>query len=178
MMQNEELIDLAGMDAAELQAAAKARAAERKAAERRRQEQLDADFATRLLFGEAYGSGDEFLVAVMRGTHFGVEIGEVQQCRRGGLPLRAAHWRLFAGGHRTAARGWAEYHRAGASRQDRGLKCEGADFVGPPLRAFTFSVRGGAPIQCWRLWGVGSGRGSLARPCRHAPGPVRGVGYL
>lgn len=81
-MQN-ELIDLAEMDAAELQAAAKARAEERRTAERLRQDKLDEDWATRNLFSEAYGSGDEFLVAVMRGTHFGVEVGEIEQCRRG-----------------------------------------------------------------------------------------------
>lgn len=81
-MQN-ELIDLAEMDAAELQAAAKVRAEERRVAERLRQDKLDEDWKSRNLFAEAYGSGDEFLVAVMRGTHFGVEIGEVKQCRLG-----------------------------------------------------------------------------------------------
>lgn len=82
MVQN-ELIDLAAMDAAELQAAATLRAEERRTAERLRQNRFDEDWKSRNLFAEAYGSGDEFLVAVMRGTHFGVEIGEIEQCRRG-----------------------------------------------------------------------------------------------
>lgn len=82
-MVQDELINLAEMDLAELQAAATLRAEERRTAERLRQDKLEEDWRSRNLFAEAYGSGDEFLVAVMRGTHFGVEVGEIEQCRRG-----------------------------------------------------------------------------------------------